>query len=468
VTKVPQPSLITTRKLSVAQQISKLMTLLQKLPPDKATEALFIEICGWITDLPPASRPEALSSAIAQAFNKPIEEIDLVLKPTDKRVEFDANVPKRGWIHDYVEWTRNTEPPTVFHFFVAATIIGSALGRNVFFDKGAYQVYPNLCVVIVAPTGRCRKTSACNLGTGLLMKVGGTVLADKTTPEALVDALKTKVNATGLIYAPELAVFLGKQKYQEGMVPLLTALFDCPKDWVSKTIGRGDTSLSNVALSALMCSTIDWIQTGISKDAFGGGFMSRFLFVVQEATSRTFPLPPKLNAEIKSSLVTRLLVLTKLKGEYVFSDPARDWYSAWYRSRAAAHGDKQYAGYFERKPDHIIRIAMILKAAEDPTNFTISIEDLVAAEKILRWLEIWLPSTFEEMTSNAVGEDQTRILRQLRQMGGAAEHTSLLRKNSSRMNAFGFKNAMSTLREARLVEWDGAGKKYFLTSEGWK
>ena len=444
------------------------MTLLQKLPPANATDELYHEICGWITDLPPSSRPDALSSAIAQAFNKPVEEIDLVLKPTDKRVEFDSHIPKKGWILDYIEWTRQTEPPTVFHFFVAATVIGSALGRNVFFDKGAYQVYPNLCVVIVAPTGRCRKTSACNLGTGLLTKVGGTVLADKTTPEALVDGLKTKVNATGLIYAPELAVFLGKQKYQEGMVPLLTALFDCPKEWVSKTIGRGDTSLSNVALSALMCSTIDWIQTGISRDAFGGGFMSRFLFVVQESTSRAFPLPPKLSAETKSDLTTRLSVLTKLRGEFLLSDPARQWYVSWYRSRAAAHGDKQYAGYFERKPDHIIRLAMILKVAEAPGDFILTKQDLIDAEKILHWLEIWLPSTFEEMTSSAAGEDQTRILRQLRQAGGASDHTTLLRKNSARMTAFQFKNAVGTLREAKLVEWDAVGKKYYLTAEGWK
>ena len=196
--------------------------------------------------------------------------------------------------------------------------------------------------------------------------------------------------------------------------------------------------------------------------------MSRFLFVVQEATSRTFPLPPKLDEETKKSLVSRLAILLKLKGEYKFSAPARDWYIAWYRSRAAAHGDKQYAGYFERKPDHIIRLAMILKAAEDPTNFVISPEDLIAAEKILHWLEIWLPSTFEEMTSSAAGEDQVRILRQLRQAGGSLSHTNLLRKNSSRMNAFHFKGAIATLREAKLIEYDAAARTYYLMAEGWK
>jgi hypothetical protein len=454
------------KKLSTGQQISKMMTLLQKLPRDKATPELFKEICGWVLDIPPAQRPDVLASTIAQTFGTPVEEIDRVLNPIDRKKDFDALVPSTGWIRDYFNWTQNTEPPSVFHFFVAATIVGAALGRNVFFDKGAYQVFPNLCVVIVAPTGRCRKTSACNLGMNLYINVGGTLLADKTTPEALVDALKLSQNATGLIYAPELAVFLGKQKYQEGMVPLLTSLFDCPKEWTSKTIGRGETSLTNVALSAIMCSTLDWIQTGIPRDAFGGGFMSRFLFVVQENTARVFPLPPALSDVTKKDLIARLAKLHSLKGEFRFTPEAKDWYIHWYKSRPGSFGDKQFSGYFERKPDHIIRLAMVMVAASG-SELLLRMEDLIAAEKILQWVEIWLPSTFEEMSASASGEDQARITRQLRQAGGAMEHSKLLRKNSNRMNAEQFKRSIGTLREAKLVEWDGTTRTYFLTSEGW-
>lgn len=455
------------RKLRVAQQVAKLMTLLQRIPSEKATPALYQEIVGWVNDIPTEQRPESLGAAIAQAFGKPIEEVDAVVRPADRRAEFDPLVPRDGWLHDYIEWTRQTEPPTVFHFFVAAATVGAALGRSVWFDKGAYSVFPNLCVVLVAPTGRCRKTSACGVGVGLLSRVGGTVLADKTTPEALVDALRANANAVGLLYAPELAVFLGKQKYQEGMVPLLTSLFDCPKEWTSKTIGRGETVLTNVALSALMCSTLDWIQTGIPKDAFGGGFMSRFLFVVQESTSRSFPLPPPLREDVRRDLVSRLIRLRKVTGEFHFTDEAREWYVRWYKSRAGTYGNKQYAGYYERRPDHVIRLAMVLRTA-GAGGLTLDAEDLQAAERILRWVEVWLPSTFEEMTASPAGEDQSRILRHLRAAGGSMEHSELLRRQSSRMNAEHFKKAMATLREAKLVEWDPVARTYYLTREGWQ
>jgi hypothetical protein len=471
-TKIPTavsliPGIHERKATTHGQRIAQLMTLLQELPAEKASEELFVEICQWVLALPTTKRPATLSSAIAQAFGRTIESVDLVLRQVDRRTEFDALVPASGWLHDYIEWTRQTEPPTAFHFFVGAATLGATLGRNVSFDKGAYEVFPNLCVMIVAPSGRCRKTSACNLGIRLYGKTGGTLLADKTTPEAFVDALKTQEKATALIYAPELAVFLGKQKYNEGMVPLLTSLFDCPKEWTSKTIGRGETTLTNVALSALLCSTIDWIQTGIPKDAFGGGFMSRFLFVVQESTARSFPLPPPLNDEQRKMLISTLLRVKAKKGVFHFSPAANAWYLHWYRTRPSLRGDKQYAGYFERKPDHIIRLAMIMRTSIDRDSLELTDIDLMHAEKILHWLEEWLPSTFDEMTETATGADQARILRQLREAGGSVEHTALLRKNSTKMNSEQFRRCVGTLREAKLVEWDAPGKRYVLTPEGW-
>jgi hypothetical protein len=467
-TKISTP--VSLKRESAGTRISKLMTLLRSLPQDQASDQLFSEVCDWVTDLPVEHRPEALLAAVSTAFGRSAEELNVILKRVEKQVEFDALVPEKGWIHDYVEWTRMTEPPTVFHFFIGAVVIGAALARNLSFDKGAYEVFPNLCVMIIAPSGKCRKTSAANLGTRLYNKCGGTLLADKVTPEAFVDALRESVNATGLIYAPELSVFLGKQKYNEGMVPLLTALFDCPKEWTSRTLGRGETSLTNVALSALMCSTIDWIQTNIPKDAFGGGFMSRFLFVVQENTPRNFPLPPPLNDEVRKSLVKRLTGIRLRRGTFKFDESAERWYVAWYRSRASSYGDKQYAGYFERKPDHVIRLAMILKIAEMETNdkaYFLSDVDLERALHVLDWIEVRLPSTFDELIATAAGEDQNRILRHLKQAGGMMEHSTLLRRNSSKINAEQFKRSMTTLREAKLVDWNASTRSYILTPDGW-
>jgi hypothetical protein len=115
----------------------------------------------------------------------------------------------------------------------------------------------------------------------------------------------------------------------------------------------------------------------------------------------------------------------------------------------------------------MLRLAMIGRAAAPELSLEITEKDLQQALRILSWLEEWLPGTFDQLTSSAVGEDQVRILRQLRQAGGAMEHSMLLRRNSGRLNAEQFRRAIGTLREARLLEWEAKTRTYFLTPEGW-
>jgi hypothetical protein len=467
-TKVPKS---TEKPISIPQQVAMLMKVLKDLPEGKATDTLLKEIIGYVIDLPPSERPDDLEKEIRRVFHLSYDEIRKLLPAAKKtKVDFDSLVPQEGWIYDYLQYTKNTEPPTVFHVFAAMVALGASMERRVYFSRGAAgNIYPNLCVIIVAPSGKCRKTSCCNIAMGLYERAGGMILADKTTPEALVEAYKDSDKACGVIYAPELAVFLGKQKYQEGMVPMLTALFDCPDVWKSATIMRGAAELRNVAFSMVGCSTIDWIQTAIPKDAFGGGFMSRLLWVVQEDTPRSFPIPPEADKTLKNKLVTHLQGLRKIKGQFKMTAEADDWYRSWYSARAFdGIGSKQYAGYFERKPTHVIRIAMILAIAEGKYDLVLSKYDLERANRFLLWVEDWLPDTFDEMNSNMIGEDHTRLLQTLKKAGGFMKHSELLRRNSRRMNKFTFKNAMDTLRDAQLATYSLREKGYYLTSEGWK
>lgn len=428
------------------------------------------KIISWVRDLPPEGRPTELIEVILKKLKLTREALDVQLEHK-KRPEFDDLVPASGWLHDYIHYTQNTEPPTVFHFFAGMSAIGSALARNVFFDMGAYQIFANLCVVIVAPSGRCKKTSACNIAMGLFRAVGGNVLADKLTPEALISAFQDQSNAIGLIYAPELAVFLGKQKYNEGMVPLLTALFDCPKEWSSATVMRGEAHLRNVALSFLVCSTMDWLQSAIPRDAFGGGFMSRLLFVVQNDTSRCFPHPPPLDQGLQHRLKGTLFSYGRIRGKFTITEEADEWYVNWYKNlRRTVSSERQFAGYVERKPDHLHRIAMILTIAElsdeKHDGLVLTLKNMQHALRILDWVEDYLPKAFSEMSQNIMGEESTRLLLQLRQKGGVIKHSDWLRLNIHRMNNIQFKQAVTTLRESKLVDYDGTKRQYFLTPEG--
>lgn len=462
-----KPQQAPPRKLTLRDQASALLHVLSGMGTGLPRNNGYEQVLKYVQDIPPTLRTEEMYGHVRRVYGMTQGELLTALRTGTAIPDFDALSPQDGWLHDYLEYTRLTEPPTVFHYFVALTTIGATLARRVWYDRGYAHLFPNLCVVIVAPTGKCRKTSACNLGIKLLRNVrAAEILADKATPEALTTSFEGRENSTGLIYAPELAVFLGRQKYNDGMVPLLTALFDSPEVFRTKTVTRGELELKNVCLSFLGCSTMDWIQTAIPKDAFGGGFMSRLLFVVQSDTPRVFPDPPPPDKELVAKLQRRLLAIQKMHGQYKTTPAAKDWFDAWYRARKDTHTDnKQFAGYYERKPDHLFRLAMCL-AVTRSNEMVLTVDTMQEALGILDWLELHLPDTFEQMQRTEIGEEQERVLTLFKKNNGEMPWAVLVGRCNKWTNAQRLKGIVESLREANFLLRDGT--MLYLSQEGWK
>jgi predicted transcriptional regulator len=117
------------------------------------------------------------------------------------------------------------------------------------------------------------------------------------------------------------------------------------------------------------------------------------------------------------------------------------------------------------------RIAMIMAIAEQEGDkhfdMVLTKKGLEQALAIITRIESWLPSAFEQMSMNTVGEDHARILSQIKKHGGAVDHSKLLRLNSNKLNARQFKEIVDTLRQAKLIEWDSKVRQYYITPEGW-
>jgi hypothetical protein len=147
---------------------------------------------------------------------------------------------------------------------------------------------------------------------------------------------------------------------------------------------------------------------------------------------------------------------------------AEHFYREWYVTKRSEFTDsnKFFAGYFERKPDHMLRLAMILAIA-DGGDFELAQGHLQKAVSILNWIERYMPDAFEEMQTQGVGEEHKRIVTYLKKHGGQARHSELLRHVSYRMNARQFNELTTTLRGAGIIEYDAVGKTYYLTPEGW-
>lgn len=310
-------------------------------------------------------------------------------------------IPKEGLFRLYHEYTggdpgkeSNNEICPRFRFFSFAAMMGSIIKRKVRFQRSTYNLfptlYPNLWVILVAPQGRGHKSAALSIAKKLMQRLPENhqprMLASKLTPEALVKSLAAqaltmemqkaidpmmisiiKKPAQALLYSSELGVLLGKEKYNQGMIALLTDLYDTPNEWMSETVMRGDQRLYDVCISILGASTPDWMQTMLPADAFKGGFMSRLFIVGYPETwymRVSDPLPP--DEAIGNELVAKLSELAMFEAEMKWNTSARDYFSDWYNGLVDPDPGPK-AAYLERKQDQMLRLAILLQLSWGPT-----------------------------------------------------------------------------------------------------
>lgn len=373
-------------------------------------------------------------------------------------------LPSSGLLRDYVDYTSHSEAPLAYHVFSALCAMGVVLNRRVWFDMEYYRVYPTLGVIILGPSG-IKKTSAANIAVSILQELGFVkIYSEKLTPEALIEAMKGD-NAVGLIYAPEMSVFLSKAQYNEGLVQLITRFMDCPNEWSSETISRKTSVIHNIAISSLMCSTLDWFVGSTPADSFGGGFIARNLLVVQTASARCEPIPSVGNPLIRERIGQHFADLHAVEGEIKFDKIGGACYDSWYRNEhqhAIKNPDHELlATYYNRKPDHLKRIAIILHMAQH-RNFELCYECFQTAINLLGWTEQFLPKMLQQMFRSQVGESHDQVLRIIHN-DQPIPHSNLVRKMAYKMNAAELKTILQSLKEARLIVEHVDNVKHFYT-----
>ena len=108
---------------------------------------------------------------------------------------------KKDFLSSFVEYLEDTEVPEEFALWCGVAGVGCALGRNIFLDMSAFKVFPNEYIVLIAGSGRCRKSTAINAVTDLCWELDPlpNMISQKLTAEALIDAIRVKSDETGKI-----------------------------------------------------------------------------------------------------------------------------------------------------------------------------------------------------------------------------------------------------------------------------
>lgn len=366
----------------------------------------------------------------------------------DEEAEFDALVPKSGFFRDYIEYTKESEAPILYHFFTGVAGLAATINRRCGFNMGPTgKIYPPLGVMLLGPSG-IKKTSSSDIMVNILMDTQVVpIYSEKVTPEALVDGMK-KGQAVGLIYAPELSVFLGKQNYMEGIVPLLTRLMDSPDKWTTATISRGEITLTNIALTSLMCSTSDWFVSNTPADMFGGGFIARNLLIHQTISPRIIPIPRARDESLRQEVINKMLDIHVMSGDMFFHPLAMKCYVDFYHlNKLEKPEHEMLESYHQRKGSHAIRLAMLLHLSTHG-DMEICMDCFTRALDILKYTERYLPPLLRGMFRTEAGLETDKVLRVIAGFNAPIPHSTLVRKLQYAMNAAQVKKVVLALKES--------------------
>jgi hypothetical protein len=376
-------------------------------------------------------------------------------------------------LDDYLLYTTIQESPTLYHKWVCIAMVASCLERNVWLDRGFYKVFPNLYTMLIGDSAVYKKSTAIEIGKDLLYAIPDkpTMYEGQITVPQLVmdmggqekdettDRYISKARIT--VLAPELSVFLRNKDMASEMIDFLTDFYTCKtKEWKARTKTAGKAEIASPCINFLAASTAEWLAKGITQADFGGGFMGRCLFIVPTELPRRIA-HPSISPEQKDArqrVIAQLTHIRTLRGQYSMSDDAKAYYDHWYNSRPIIAATDRLKGYYERKAETVLKIAIIKATMDD--SLEVGIEELKWAVQSLDALEPAMPAAFQ-----FIGTDENvlaeLVVSHLDMMGGKDTYVRVLAYMSPRLrNKQHFDNVITMLTAQEKIESYDRGGRY--------
>ena len=325
-----------------------------------------------------------------------------------------------------MELTENSEPPRMFRLWTAISVVAAALQRKCCLRWGSLDFYPNLYVVLVAPSGKARKGTAMIPGLKLLRSCQIKLAANATTREKLIQDLKLAntfdprgdptsgvidVHSSLTVFSKELTVFLGYQNKE--LMANLTDWYDCDDDWEYRTKTAGIDTIKGVWVNLIGATTPELIQTSMPQDAIGGGLTSRMIFVFEQKKGKLVIVPGLSEKErgLMEHLTLDLDKIHMLRGDFQITKGFLERFSGW---RVAQEDnppfkEPRFAGYFERRPAHVLKVSMIMSASRSD-NFVMDEQDLERTLDILTQTEKKMPLTFSGVGKSMLASTLSSVM----------------------------------------------------------
>ena len=330
----------------------------------------------------------------------------------------------QNWLKTFGEWTLpRSEAPETFIFWTGLFTLASVVRRHVKVPKsilGSWDASPNLYVLFIAPPGKARKSTTANYTEDLLDYVPDVTKAPELiTKESLLSTIVKSPDNSIAITAPEFGEFIAKSG--PDMYGFLTNIYDGKKNISVSTLSRGLELAEKPCVNLLGATTPIWLADNMPESVIGGGFASRVIFIFEESVRRRKLYYRELDHEalgkIREDLVSDLIhIANDIAGDFEIARDAEEFMVDWYDKNAEVSSISEYKmhGYYERRPAHIHKVAMLLHLAESD-ELVIQKQDFIGAIKLLSQVEKKLPQTFQSIGKNIYAVDARRIAEYVRE-----------------------------------------------------
>ena len=340
---------------------------------------------------------------------------------------------------------------------------------------GHYTIYPNLYIVLVAGSGKCKKSTSIGVAEYFLNRVTPEIriFAQKATPEALIGALSKlkgdeenncmRASSEGIIVADEISTFIDKTSTQNGMIQFLTTLWDSKDEFTYETKSRGKEKIVNSCVSILGGSTISWIKEAISLTAIGGGFTARIIFVYKENAER-FILRTKQSSDAKrqaDKIINDLNEVSKLQGPFTPNEDAWQLLENEYQTfmtKNTMHENKYLSGYANKRTTNLLKLCIVVSASYKDTR-EITVNDAKTAINILSNAEQYMPKVMMAIASDDTGVAHMYVT-DIIKVSYEIERKKLLNMVHHRMNAQTLDSILDTLEQAGIIKCVISGKSH--------
>lgn len=377
----------------------------------------------------------------------------VIMKPPGRKL--------KNWLQSYGEYTADNEAPESFHLWIGLATIAGATRRNTYIQMQHFDVLTNMSIVLVAPPGTARKTTALKIGRNLLKDVAGIHFTTKaSSPAALIQqfaAMSEKDQQSLTCISYELGTFFSANAAE--MVDLATDLWDGNPDWDKQTIARGVEKITKPWFNFQAGTTPQWLGDYLTATAVEGGWVARTIFVFEDSRKLSNPIPkprPEL-LELRKDLINDLGHISLIRGEFGFTTEGEERYREWYLDpkRFPLHVDPRVSGYYERKHSHVLKVAMALCLAERD-ELMIDRADIDTALELLKAIEPGYHRSFSAVGKNLHATDTERLLSQIAVSGEVGiAYGLLIVKNYHSMNRREFEDAFGQLEDMGMVKRKG-------------